>query len=244
MEPRDIEEMVHRQVRKYVEASVSRPSRKGMAGAVLCILNRADPLIEQAIYGLRELDENGIPVTLLMAEPVMSICRTEGLVPWGNIKLADETKLPMMIMDLDTYSLVIYPAPGFSLAKRIAELDDENPYVQLAVRAVQSGVSVALAEESIGPPRKGIAAPEMKITAESLRKRISGLGIRIIPLSALYTDVTTRIDRFQGKVVTEETVKDFQKANMWDINVGPRTVITPLARDKAKEIGIRINRIE
>ena len=45
-------------------------------------------------------------------------------------------------------------------------------------------------------------------------------------------------------MVTEDTVIEYHRKDIWDMNVPRKVVITPLARDKAKELGMRINRME
>jgi len=89
-----------------------------------------------------------------------------------------------------------------------------------------------------------IAAPGIKKRSSDIKMKLSGLGIRLLNIENLKTDLTIRTNIYQGKIVTEETVNEFHRNNVWDINVPPGIVVTPLAKDKAKETGVRINRVE
>ena len=84
----------------------------------------------------------------------------------------------------------------------------------------------------------------MNRVSTEIRKKLSGIGIRLLTLSNLTDDLTISPNMFGGKVVTEETVIEYHKLDIWDINVPRNVVITPLARDKAREVGIRINRMD
>lgn len=241
MEPDKIREMVRRQVNRYLSLAETASGARTSGRSLLCVINRADPLIGRVLYQLRELEESGVGVTLFMPENVSVICRKEGLMPIGNIECITENEVEKVLLDINMYYLVLFPVMGFSLAERIADLDDDDIFANIAIRALQSGKNVTVVDETISAPRTGIAAPEMAKRAARLHKRISGTGIRVIPLSGIGKDMTTRRDTFEGKVVTEDTVKEYHGANIWDINVPPMTVVTPLAKDKAKELGIRIN---
>ena len=107
-----------------------------------------------------------------------------------------------------------------------------------------SGVRVGVVTDGIESRGRNITSPEMNEISKRIKKGLSGIGIRLLTMRNLTNDLTTSTNIFGGKVVTEDTVIEYHRKDIWDMNVPRKVVITPLARDKAKELGMRINRME
>lgn len=244
MDTQELQEIVYREVKKHLAGTTSTPDSTASTHSILVIINRMDPKIADVLYLLRELRQSGISITIMVPAKVEILCREEGLLPISGIDCVNESKFPHVLLNLNTYSTIIYPVIGFSLARRLTELMDEDPLVQLAVSAILSGINVGVVTDSLELKGGKIAAPGIRSASNDIIKKLSGLGIRLLDLTNLTADLTIKTNIFQGKIVTEETVKEFHKNNVWDINVPPGVVVTPLAKDKAKERGIRINRVE
>ena len=244
MEPHELQEMVYREVRKRLMTSKSSPGTNSDPGSILIVLNRIDPKLGEVIYRLRELKASGTSVTVLLSKQGDDLCRREGLLPVEGIKLIHVSDMPRIILELHTFSRIYFPVIGFSLARRLSMLEDDDPFVQLAVSAIISGISVGVAIDSIMPGEKVVASPLLRAESNEIMKGLSGIGVRLLPLSGFATDICIKKNLFQGKVITEGTIKEFLEKNVWDINILPNVVVTPLARDKAKELGIRINSVK
>jgi len=244
MEPYELQEMVYREVRKRLMTSNASSKTNFDPASVLVVLNRIDPKLGELIYRLRDLEASGTSVTILLSKETDELCRREGLLPVNGIKLIHVSKLPRIILELHNYSTIFFPVIGYSLARRLAMLEDDDQFVQLAVSAIISGASVCVATNSIMPDKKVVPFPLLNEGSNEIMKRLSGIGVRLLAISDFATAICIKKNLFQGKVVTEETIKEFRKNNVWDINILQNVVVTPLARDKAKELGIRINSVE
>ena len=275
MDSAALEEMIFREVKKHLRDVEISPDSNSSGSSILVVLNRIDPKIGIILSKLRELAQSGISITLLVPHHMENIFRKEGFASVEGIKVIWDTEIQHVLLNVGDYSTILYPVLGFSLARRLAELSDDDPFVQLATTALLSGIRVGVVTDSIGfsgigPPGprfrehcqaanldfssnfaplsilrgKNPAAPEMNRVSTEIRKKLSGIGIRLLTLSNLTDDLTISPNMFGGKVVTEETVIEYHKLDIWDINVPRNVVITPLARDKAREVGIRINRME
>lgn len=252
MDTRKIQEMVHRELQRYLPGSSpddpdgpGDPSNSVKPGnSLLIVLNRIDPLLPEALYQLRKLEDAGTRITLLLPDGIREACQRERLLPMGNFETMGDADLPGLLLNPVSHYMLLFPVAGFALAKAIAELSDEKPYVDLALSYIKAGKTVGIVVDSIELSGKNIAAPRLKSVSDELKKDLSGTGIRLIRLVDLAGDMTVKRDLFGGKIVTETTVVDFHKNDIWDINIRPSVVVTPLAKDKAKELGIRINRVE
>jgi len=145
---------------------------------------------------------------------------------------------------LHNYSTIFFPVIGFSLARRLAALDDDDQFVHLAVSSIISGKSVCVATDSIIPGENVMPSPLINEASNEITKSLSGIGVKLLPISDFTSNISFKKNLFQGKVITEETIKEFRENKLWDINILPNVVVTPLAKDKAKELGIRINSVE
>lgn len=243
MEAHELQEMVYREVRKRLMISKSSSGNNYDPVSMLVVLNRIDPKLGEVIRRLRELEANGAPITVLLSLKTEELCRQEGLLPVKGITLIYLSELPRIILELHDYTSIFFPVIGFSLARRLAGLEDDDMFVQLAISAILSGASVCVATDSIMPGEDVVSAPLIDKASNKIMNELSGIGVRLMAISDFATAIYIKQNQFQGKVVTEETVKDFRKNNVWDINIASSVVVTPLARDKAKELGIRINSV-
>jgi len=244
MDTQELKEIVFREVKKRLSGTLPPIDKNDPDHSIIVVLNRIDPNIPNVMYQLRELQQSGTSITLVVTENIEITCREEGFLPIAGTRLINQKDIPRILLDLDPYSTVIFPVIGFSLAKRLTELQDDDPYVQLALSAILSGINVGVITDSLELKGGKIAAPGIKKRSSDIKMKLSGLGIRLLNIENLKTDLTIRTNIYQGKIVTEETVNEFHRNNVWDINVPPGIVVTPLAKDKAKETGVRINRVE
>jgi hypothetical protein len=244
MEPHELQEMVYREVRKRLMTPKSSSGTNNDPASVLVVLNRIDPKLGEVFYRLRELEANGISITVVLSDDVDGLCRKEGLLPVMGINFIYVSELPRIILDLHNYSTIFFPVIGFSLARRLAALDDDDQFVHLAVSSIISGKSVCVATDSIIPGENVMPSPLINEASNEITKSLSGIGVKLLPISDFTSNISFKKNLFQGKVITEETIKEFRENKLWDINILPNVVVTPLAKDKAKELGIRINSVE
>jgi len=244
MDPAALEEMIFREVKKRLRDAEISPDTNSSGRSILVVMNRIDPNIDVILSTLRELARSGISITLLVSRHIEKIFRQEGFASVEGIEVVWDTEIQHVLLNVGDYSTVLYPVMGFSLGRRLADLSDDDPLVQLATTALLSGVRVGVVTDGIESRGRNITSPEMNEISKRIKKGLSGIGIRLLTMRNLTNDLTTSTNIFGGKVVTEDTVIEYHRKDIWDMNVPRKVVITPLARDKAKELGMRINRME
>ena len=244
MDPAALEEMIFREVKKRLSDADISPDTNSSAHSILVVMNRIDPNTDIILSKLYELARSGISITLLVSRHVETIFREQGFASVEGIEVVWDTEIQHVLLNVGDYSTVLYPVMGFSLGRRLADLSDDDPLVQLATTALLSGVRVGVVTDGIESRGRNITSPEMNEISKRIKKGLSGIGIRLLTMRNLTNDLTTSTNIFGGKVVTEDTVIEYHRKDIWDMNVPRKVVITPLARDKAKELGMRINRME
>jgi len=210
---------------------------------ILVVLNQVDSLLNRVINHLRELDDSGVPITLLLTEEVNEICSRDGFLPVGNIRCRNFSEIEEIIYRVGEYRILLLPAIGFSAAKKLAAVDDGDPLVKLVVCALREGTQVSLATDCLNVSGDNVRAPRIKKMSSRILNELSGIGIRLIRLDRLLEHLSVDRGAFSGKVVTENTVNEFFREGLFDIYLSRGTVVTPLAWDRASELGMRLNRI-
>ncbi len=146
---------------------------------------------------------------------------------------------------LSQMQAVLLGGLGLSGARRLCQLDDSTPWVRLSLRALLRGLPVlAISDELIAVPaaREGTATRE----ARRLLQEVERLGVFCVPL----VDSAAELDRRAGDnpgatqslggLLSEGAVEEFYRSGARKIAVPAGTLITPLARTRAAELGLEL----
>lgn len=68
----------------------------------------------------------------------------------------------------------------------------------------------------------------------SYKKTLEGFGVRIAPLAALAASASRERITFRGKLLTQRDIEQIKEEKIW---IRKTTIVTPLARDAAREKG-------
>jgi hypothetical protein len=127
---------------------------------------------------------------------------------------------------------VVLLAPKLKLIERIAEGDDEDFVSYLTIRSLLWGRRVS-AVLDFEPPafKRNTFFEKVAGTVEVLE----GIGIEVTSYDCSYEEQDAR------SLITEADVVEEWKKGRSEVLSGAGAIITPSARDKALELGIRIN---
>ncbi len=163
---------------------------------------------------------------------------------------------------------VIYVASlSLITAKRIAVLDDSSIYSMLFIDALLAGtpVHVFRSEKMTGMQKlrasvKGVGRPSVSSSVlnpeqstGALFRRVEGIwrdlqqmGVRpLVPEDGLkpVTSVEAGLSplgKSLGGLVTERDIEEFAQSGLSSLTIAPGTVVTPLAKDRARELGVAL----
>lgn len=145
---------------------------------------------------------------------------------------------------LDGRALWLLGALGFGLAGRLVRLEDDDPFVRLVSQALLRGRRVLLVAEDLEPA--AAAAGPVAERAAGLLADLERLGLERLPPSALADRVaaleagdTTASQALAG-LVTEADVEQLAADGPRRLSLAPGTIVTPLARSRAGELGLEL----
>jgi hypothetical protein len=144
--------------------------------------------------------------------------------------------------DEDEADQIYVPVLPLSLLSAVARLDDGTPFSRAVIRGLCAGKPVAALRTGVdagGPAweNRGLRpAAEMRRAIAELAGTVRSFGMKL--LDAAQVAEWARGEPVRRPVITEADVKAALAAGRRTIAAGRNAVITPLARDFAKQHGI------
>ncbi|NOU84073.1 hypothetical protein GC101_35075 [Paenibacillus sp. LMG 31459] len=142
---------------------------------------------------------------------------------------------------------LLIPVLSLSLLSRLVHLDTGHPFVRLIVENLCAGKPVGALTLGAEPEHyrwseQGLsqASPLLKEKMCSMVTAISGYGIRLLAPSDLGSWLSSSNEPPRKQVLTEEDITAAAKLGRTTIRLKGPAVITPLARDTARQYGIEI----
>jgi hypothetical protein len=154
----------------------------------------------------------------------------------------DEACLENALGDYGPRDLVVLGSMGFTIAGRLAALDDEDPLVRLVSQALMSGVRVLAVDDDLTAGQAGSLSGR---AARSLRE-LAGLGIELLPGAELAARIAreeaadTTLSQSLAGLLTEADVDRLVGAGQRRVVLGGNTIVTPLARSRAGALGLEL----
>lgn len=146
----------------------------------------------------------------------------------------------------ENLDMVFVPVLPFSLVSDLLQLNERRPFVRLLLWALMRGKKVIALSFGVNPYHSvwheaGLdqgSAP-LKQEMQKQYQRVRGFGIRFV------NDCQELVNQFQPKakkkVLTATDIKEFYQNSRNEIFIDKETILTPLAKDTAKEYQILIH---
>lgn len=141
--------------------------------------------------------------------------------------------------------VVFVAALGFAAARRLADVQDDDPLVRIVAQALLEGGAVMAAVDELTPRAPG-APGELVRRADALRRDLERLGIALVAGAAWEERLaraaaaSTTAARSVGGLLSEEDVRRLWEAGERRLVLPPRTIVTPLARSRAAALGLEL----
>lgn len=150
--------------------------------------------------------------------------------------------------ELSPGDVIVVGTLGFELARGILDLSDGDPCVRIITQGLLRGHrGVAVADDLTAP--EGVESTVASRAGQVLRE-LEGLGVRILALDGLeiMVEELTALERTGsrafGGLVTEADVEAFAAGGGRRVDLPARTIVTPLALNRAVELGVELKKGE
>lgn len=218
---------------------------RGAATCILALLAFNEIGIDQGISTLKLLNNNQIYTRIFAEEDYFRSSKMDHFIELsGN---DDWTKLVDFTGEIeDQFDELFIPITSFSLVSELVHFINYRPLARIIQRALLKGKKVTMIEETANPYSTFIREANWDKGTNVLKqelftqlKKLQGYGVTLIHSEQVKSHFKTEETR-RKNLLTEEDVLKARRNQQKVIYITNGTLITPLAMDTAREIGIHI----
>jgi len=154
-----------------------------------------------------------------------------------------------VLADLREGDVVLLAAAHFEAARLLLALRDDHDWIHVLVQAHLAGRPVVICEDLLATGAPAATNPVAR-EADGLLRQLRQAGYRLAPardLPRLLKDMTRACDaglQDAPDLLTEQDVENLVRAGRRELRLHARTLVTPLARSRADELGLGLLRPE
>lgn len=234
------------QIQKIVERVLQEHTTNAQDDKkLLAIIGATQLSLEQPLQQLQTCKQKGWNIRIILTElatKVVDLALIDEVVGKENILQENElTNIPSIVNE---YSQIILPVLSYPMAGKLALKLVDTPSTYLILHALSCGKQVIAAADVFN--RRGLKNKKSLILDEIEQQHVNtltGFGVKWVKVEQLATtigevDATNRI-RINTPVISVSVISNLL-SNVKELVYAKPTVITPLAREHAQKMGIRL----
>ncbi len=240
------DKQIEKLIRGEIERTLSQNHSISDSGSfkVLGILTHLGKGLKQLFNALLELSQSGTPVLIWTVKEVDNYLQIQAQsASFPKLQVIISNKNDLGIAEFEGLERIILGAFSFELADKIIQLRDEDPIVNILIQGLLSKISVHIMTPL---PLSDLSYDYNSLNRidQEVRKRISliaDLGFEIIDEGDL-KDRFLRQEPSAPDLITESFIENL-RGKTREIRLPRAAIVTPLAKEKARDIDIRIIKI-
>lgn len=234
------------QIQKIVERVLQEHSNNEQDDKkLLAIIGATQLSLEQPLQQLQACKQKGWNIRIILSElatKVVDLALIAEVIGKENILQENElTNIPSIV---DEYSQIVLPALSYPMAGKLALKLVDTPSTYLIFHALSCGKQVIAAADVF--KRRGLKNKKSLILDEIEQQHVNTLsefGVKWVTVEQIAetigeVDATNRIS-INTPVISVAVITNLP-SNVKELAYAKPTVITPLAREHAKKLGIRL----
>ena len=240
------EEKLSAIIAREVDRALRTDNSKDISGPfrVLGILTHMGKGLEQLFKSLIQLSREEIPVLIWTLEEIdYSLQMTAQSLSFSSMKVIIGDKKSFVMTDFTNIEYIIHGAFSFEIADKLIHFRDEDPIANVLIQGLLFKVPVYVLAPSPLADLLAEYKPLNKIN-QKLREKLSLLaeiGFGVLDENDLKERFFEQPARTPD-LITESYIENFRGKTL-ELRVPRAAIITPLAREKARDLDIRIVRI-
>ena len=160
--------------------------------------------------------------------------------PYWNLETSDGVS--RLLDSLESFGAIYLYAPGFSMMAQLAAREDTDPLARILLQRLLSGkeAGICFEHDPVSLP------PGLKTHLEAAIAPLKSLGFSILcvscggaPIQGI-AETAAKSKDGSKTVLLEEDILTLHQQGRTSLQVGAGAILTPLAADKARELGIEI----
>ncbi len=213
--------------------------------SVLALLCYSPVGMEEGFQCIGNLRKEKVRLRLWIDEPLTSFYSIEDIVRKTG---SDEVYVhPRAACQPPTpYPHLFLPVLSYSLVSKVIHHDDSHPFSKIILESLFTGCKVGAISMAADPyhplwKEKGYhqATPFMKYEMKSRLLQLRGYGVELFEPHQLAAWLRKGKQLSKGKrIVSQEVILQAYASQKFIIEIDTHTIITPLAQDLAKQLGM------
>ncbi len=246
---RDIERLI-RQVTDLVLARMGTETKDGASNRrqIRVLLPSPTDNLKTLARVLSSLEKSGYPTSTMVTAQVRSWMESVGMMAGfpGHVQYAHEPWTDIEISLQANSHVLLLGSLGFAFCKRLLEFNDEDPMVWMTTRALLQSVPVLAVRDDLEPAPLAEATASVATKGLAILNDLQSMGIQVLGLDQMDEQIKNicisdgTLSRALGRLLTEADVERLASLGHKKIVLEKRTVITPLAKAKASELGLEL----
>lgn len=197
--------------------------------------------MDSGLSFLSEIESEEVSVRFTAEEEVFNHISIEELVKtiqndnWISHRLMSESVLSHT-------DVILIPNLSFSLVSDILSFNENRLFVRLVLTALLTGKTVMAVKTGADPYHPLWRIKGMDKGSNGLKRKLYNQMIQLKDLGVTLIDEKENfsIQKVKKTVINEETIRYFHQQNINSFVIAKEMIITPLAKDKAKELNITL----
>lgn len=146
---------------------------------------------------------------------------------------------------LEKVNVIYLPVVSYSLLAKVALTLDDDLLSWLVIQMQLKGKKLIFANDFFNQTTNVLAAQSIKERINAYARQIQKDGISLFPMSRVTEKLLRhKIDQPEIPLLLERHIEAFYKNGTRKIKLTKKSLISPLGKDRARELGIKIERGE
>ncbi|WP_102275631.1 hypothetical protein [Cytobacillus massiliigabonensis] len=223
------------------ELLAHRSGNKKLKMTVLALITTHLIGMDSGLSFLREIDREEVIVRFSAEEEVTAQMSIEELIK----TLHNDNWMPHHLLSekvLSHTDVILIPNLSFSLVADILSFNEQRIFVRLILTALLTGKTVIALKAGTDPYHPLLRLKGMDKGSNGLKRMLYNqmLQLKDMGINLIDENEKLSIKKIKKTVINEETIRYFHQQNINRFVISKDMIMTPLARDKAKELNITL----
>ncbi|MED3551909.1 hypothetical protein [Cytobacillus praedii] len=218
-----------------------RTGNKKLKLTVLALITTHLIGMDSGLSFLSEIDREEVIVRFAAEDEVITQMSIEELVK----TIRNDNWIPNHLLSekvLSHTDVILIPNLSFSMVADILSFNEQRTFVRLILTALITGKTVIALKTGADPYHPVLRIKGMNKGSNGLKRKLYNQMMQLKDMGIKLIDENEKlsIQKVKKTVINEETIRYFHQQNIKSFAISKEVIITPLARDKAKELNITL----
>ena len=234
-------DQIRKIVEQVLEARASTDSQAADEQKLLAIFGATQLELDEPIQQLRACMRDGWKITIILSDLATKVLNLKPIhAAFGEENVLQENRLTDIPAFVDIYQQIVLPVFSHPMAAKLALGLVDTPSTYLVYAALLRGKTVIATSDALKEDKTSQQINAIEVEYVNV---LSELGVQLVPMIQIAESVSNRTSdsstSLDGPLISASTISNLD-ANVRELIYAKKTVITPLARERAKKRGIKL----